>query len=141
MTQATLDTGPPGRSDAADVVGWSAIGIATVGAIAVGGQRLLGFGPGACAARSLLGIPCPVCGLSTAVVSLAQGDVFGALGDDVLGVAFIGLIAVLALGHLGRVLGVSSPPRPLATGLVAAGLLVAHWLATLTGVVPLAPLS
>lgn len=142
MTEATLVAGPPGRSDAAEVIGWSAVGIAVVGSIAVGGQQLLGFGPSACAARTLLGIPCPVCGLSTVVVSLTRGDVFGALGDDVLGVAFIGVTALLALGQLGRVLGVSRrSPRPMVAGLLASSLLVGHWLATVTGVVPLAPLS
>lgn len=135
--RATDDPGP-----AADVVGWSAVGIGAVGLVAVGSQRLLGLGPDACAARVLLGVPCPVCGLSTSAVELAHGHLGGAIAADGLGVAFILTVAVLAAVHLARNVGLRRvAPLPPGSGLFALGLLLAHWLATVTGAVTLAPLS
>ena len=128
-------------ASAADVIGWSAVGIAAVGVVAVGSQRLLGLGPDACAARALLGVACPVCGLSTSAVELAHGRLGAAIAADGLGVAFILTVAVLAAVHLARTVGVSrAAPLPTGAGLVAAGLLVAHWAATVTGLVALTPL-
>jgi hypothetical protein len=134
--RSTDDPGP-----AADVIGWSAAGITAVGLVAVGSQRLLGLGPDACAARVLLGVPCPVCGLSTSAVELAHGHFGGAIAADGLGVAFILTVTVLAAAHLARTVGVGrAPPLPTGAGLVAAGLLAAHWAATVTGLVALTPL-
>lgn len=130
------DDGPVG-----DVIGWSAVGIATVGVVAVGSQRLLGLGPDACGARVVLGVPCPVCGLSTTAVELAHGHLGAALAADALGVAFIVVVAVLAALQLARTFGVDRAARlPTGSGLVAAGLLLAHWVATATGLVALTPL-
>ena len=129
------DDGPAG-----DVIGWSAVGIAAVGVVAAGSQRLLGLGPDACAARVLLGVPCPVCGLSTTAVELAHGHLGPALAADALGVAFLVVVAVLAALQLARTFGVGRATRlPTSSGLVAAALLVAHWVATLTGLVALTP--
>ena len=126
---------------AADVIGWSAVGIGAVGLVAVGSQRLLGLGPDACAARVLLGVPCPVCGLSTSAVELAQGHLGRAIAADGLGVAFILTVAVLAGVHLARTVGFRrATALPTGAGLIAAALLVAHWVATATGLVALTPL-
>jgi hypothetical protein len=89
----------------------------------------------------LLGVPCPVCGLSTSAVGLAQGHLGLAIAADGLGVAFILTVAVVAGLHLARVLGVRrAAPLPAGAGLFAAGLLAAHWAATVTGLVALTPL-
>ena len=134
--RSTDDPGPT-----ADVVGWSAVGIAAVGLVAVGSQRLLGLGPDGCAARVLLGVPCAVCGVSTSAVEVAHGHLGGAIAADGLGVAFILTVAVLAAVHLARTVGVRrAAPLPTGAGLVAAGLLAAHWAATVTGLVALTPL-
>ncbi|HEY5887532.1 MAG TPA: DUF2752 domain-containing protein [Acidimicrobiales bacterium] len=134
--RSTDDSGP-----AADVIGWSAVGIGAVGIVAVGSQRMLGLGPHACAARALLGVPCPVCGLSTSAAELAHGQLGRAIAADGLGVAFILTVAVLAGVHLARTIGVGrAAPLPTVAGLVAAGLLAAHWAATVTGLVTLTPL-
>jgi hypothetical protein len=130
------DDGPVG-----DVIGWSAVGIAAIGVVAAGSQRLLGWGPDACAARVLLGVPCPVCGFSTTAAELAHGHIGGALAADALGVAFIVVVAVLAALQFARTFGVARATRlPTGSGLIAAGLLVAHWVATATGLVALTPL-
>ena len=144
MTETTLvaggrrsdDDGPVG-----DVIGWSAVGIAAVGVVAVASQRLLGLGPDACAARVLLGVPCPVCGLSTTAVELAHGHLGPALGGRRPRRGLHVVVAVLAALQLARTFGVDRATRlPTSSGLVAAGLLLAHWVATVTGLVALTPL-
>ena len=51
------------------------------------------------------------------------------------------VVAVLAALQLARTFGVDRATRlPTSSGLVAAGLLVAHWVATVTGLVALTPL-
>jgi len=144
MTETTLVAGGRRVDDdgpAGDVIGWSAVGIGAVGVVAAGSQRLLGLGPDACAARVLLGVPCPVCGLSTTAAELAHGHLGGALAADPLGVTFIVVVAVLAALQLARTFrGDRATRLPTSSGLVAAGLLVAHWVATVTGLVALTPL-
>jgi hypothetical protein len=140
-TSLAVDRRSTASGPAADVIGWSAVGIGAVGLVAVGSRRLLGLGPDACAARVLLGVPCPVCGLSTSAVELAQGHLGRAVATDGLGVAFIVAVAVLAGLHLARTVGVRrATALPTGAGLIAAGLLVAHWVATATGLVALTPL-
>ncbi len=139
MSEVALAAAPrPGN--ARDVIGWSAVGVGAVGTVAVVGQRVFDAGPAACAARTLFGIPCPVCGLSTSVVGLAHAEVVDAVGADALGVGFVLIVAVLAAAQLARAVGLSRwQPDPRASGLLAVGVLVGHWLATLTGVVTLSP--
>ena len=144
MTETTLVAGGRRVDDdgpAGDVIGWSAVGIGAVGVVAAGSQRLLGLGPDACAARVLLGVPCPVCGLSTTAAELAHCHLGGALAADPLGVTFIVVVTVLAALQLARTFGGDRATRlPTGSGLVAAGLLVAHWVATVTGLVALTPM-
>jgi hypothetical protein len=84
-----------------------------------------------CPLRRWTGIPCPTCGGTRAVVSLAGGDVVGALSLNPLvtvgAVAFVafGLAAPLWLALGGKVPELSSLPPWVRVALVAA--LLASW--------------
>lgn len=132
-------------SQLADVAGWSACGIAFIGSIAVAAQSI-GFGPIGCTLRARLGIPCLACGLSTAGLRLFHGELWTLAREDFLGMLFLLGIALVALAQIRYVLEeryFGSAKRRFNTqfsGLVLAVLLAAHWIATLSGVVHLAPL-
>lgn len=65
-----------------------------------------------CPLRTLTGIPCPACGLTTASVDLVHGDVGASVAASpvILGVAVLTAVAVplLVLRHF----GVVAPPTP-----------------------------
>jgi hypothetical protein len=86
-----------------------------------------------CPLRTLTGIPCPFCGLTTATVALVSGDVAGAVAASPLAI----LVAALVLGTLpilvSRLLGLGRPPVPWSdrarrrTGWVAGVLVAGGW--------------
>jgi len=139
MTAPLHRTDPiAGAGDAA--LGWAAVGVLAVGGAGAFVQRVLEWGPLSCSLRAALGVPCPTCGLSTVAADLVRVDPAAALRRDPLGAALLVALAVVAVVHLVRtfVRPVVLPARAAAIGLVAIAL--AHWAATLSGVVHLAPL-
>lgn len=124
-----------------DVVGWSAIGVAGVGLSSLVLSHGLHLGPANCLLRTAMGVPCPVCGMTTVAVRLVHFDPIGALRLDPVGVVLLVIIAVLALWQTVRLTGRSVPrlswPWVWVAPLLA---LAAHWALTLSGVVTLAPL-
>ncbi len=125
-----------------DILGWTAVGVVGVGGAAYLCQRVLEIGPQRCAMRQVAGIPCPICGLSTVVSRGVRGDVLGALRLDTFGTVLLAVVAALAVLQIVRSLGLTAKRIPMAPAMIASvGLLLGHWVATLTGLVPLAPLT
>lgn len=87
-----------------------------------------------CPLRTLTGVPCPACGLTTAAVALVRGQVGAAFAANpvIFGLAALA-VAVVPLVVL-RVTGALAPPRPWSarsrtrTGWLAGLLAVASWL-------------
>ena len=86
-----------------------------------------------CPLRTLTGIPCPFCGLTTATVALVSGNVAGAVAASPLAI----LVAALVIGTLpilvGRLVGLGRAPVPWSararrrTGWVAGALVAGSW--------------
>lgn len=79
--------------------------------------RLSGRPSTLCLLRATTGIPCPLCGGTTAAVEIGSGDLVGALRASPLAVAGAPVVAALPAlrGHLERV-----PPRVRLAGLLVA---------------------
>ncbi|WP_239177540.1 DUF2752 domain-containing protein [Actinoplanes octamycinicus] len=88
-------------------------GVLAAGAAAVWPAVTTSSGLGLpCPLRTLIGVPCPGCGLTTAAVALVRGDVAAAFHANPV---IFGLAALaVAVGPLVafRAAGVLAPPRP-----------------------------
>jgi Protein of unknown function (DUF2752) len=83
-----------------------------------------------CPLRTLTGIPCPLCGMTTAAARLAAGDLHAALAANPFVLLLVGLTAGMAVLLALRALSLAGPPAPWtearrrqawwATGLLAA---------------------
>jgi len=109
-------------------------GVAAIGAVYpsltahTGGQGL------PCPLRTLTGVPCPFCGLTTATVAMTHGNWTAAGAASPIAY----LLAALAIGTapvlMARAAGQRPPPRPWSAaarrqaGWVLAGLVAASWL-------------
>ena len=82
-----------------------------------------------CPLRSVTGVPCPLCGMTTAAQALVRGDVAGAVSANpfVLVLATLTLVAVVAMTL--RRTGVLRAPAPWSRVTVARATLVAVALA------------
>lgn len=86
-----------------------------------------------CPLRAITGIPCPLCGMTTAATALAHGD----LGASLAANPFLLLLAlgtaVMTVVMAGRLSGRLPPPRPLAPAterrvwLLVAALALGSW--------------
>jgi hypothetical protein len=124
------EVGPPApvaadrRTDVATSTNLRMLGLALpVGIAAL--QVLPAVGP-LCPLRRTTGVPCPLCGATTAMNALARGDLTAAVAANPLAPALLVLVVVAWLGYL-----VGSPALPVRTktlGRAATVLLPALWL-------------
>ncbi len=86
-----------------------------------------------CPLRTLTGIPCPLCGMTTAATGLASGDLGAALAANPFVLLLAGFTLVMAVLMAARALGRVPPPaqwpasRRRQTYSVVAGLAAASW--------------
>ena len=89
-----------------------AVGAAMVGAVYPAAVAHTGWPGLPCPLRTLTGVPCPFCGMTTATVAMAHG----AWGSAAAANPLVYLLAVLVAGTvpvlLARAAGVASGPRP-----------------------------
>ncbi|HEV2372315.1 MAG TPA: DUF2752 domain-containing protein [Streptosporangiaceae bacterium] len=87
-----------------------------------------------CPLRTLTGVPCPFCGMTTATVSITHGDWAGAGGANPLVYLVAALLAVTAPVMVARAAGLTAAPKPWPaaakrrTVLVLAGVVAMSWL-------------
>jgi hypothetical protein len=86
-----------------------------------------------CPLRALTGVPCPVCGMTTAATRLAAGDLGAALAANPFVLVLAGLTAFMTALIAARSLGVMPPPAAWTTGRqrtarrVVGGIFAASW--------------
>jgi len=112
--------------------GWLAVAFGAIGGVVAVGQAMSYHLP-ACTLLELTGVPCPACGLTRLGVHLARGDVAVAVAGDLPGVLLVVLVALTAAAQLRAVAGRPVPwLRSAALPLILGGLVLAHWVVTLT---------
>ena len=96
-------------------------------------QRATGLGA-FCPLRALTGVPCPLCGMTTAATRLAAGDLHGALAANPFVLVLVAFTAFMALLMTLRAAGVAAPPaawpaaRQRAAKLAVVALAAGSWL-------------
>jgi Protein of unknown function (DUF2752) len=88
------------------VAGLGAAGAAVAYQAALGGEGL--WLP--CPLRTLTGIPCPLCGMTTAATALAAGDLGGAMAANPFALLLAGFTLVMAVVMAARAIGRLGPP-------------------------------
>jgi uncharacterized membrane protein YqjE len=83
------------------LAGLGAAGAAAAYQAALGGHGL--WLP--CPLRTLTGIPCPLCGMTTAATALASGDLGAALAANPFALLLAGFTLVMAVLMVGRAVG------------------------------------
>jgi Protein of unknown function (DUF2752) len=83
------------------VAGLAAAGAAAAYQLALGGQGL--WLP--CPLRTLTGIPCPLCGMTTAATALASGDLGAALAANPFALVLAAFTLVMAVVMAARAVG------------------------------------
>jgi Protein of unknown function (DUF2752) len=115
------------------VAGLVAAGAAATYQAALGGEGL--WLP--CPLRTLTGVPCPLCGMTTAATGLASGDLGVAVAANPFALLLAGLTLVMAVLMVARALGWApaaaqwSPSRRRQTLWVTVVLAVASWVVQL----------
>jgi hypothetical protein len=111
-----------------------AVGAAAVGVIY---PALMSYTHGhgiPCPLRTLTGVPCPFCGLTTATAALVHGQWQAAAATSPLVYLVAALAAVTAPVLVARALGLAGPPRPWSTaarrrtGWIVAVVVALSWL-------------
>jgi Protein of unknown function (DUF2752) len=74
-----------------------------------------------CPLRTLTGVPCPFCGMTTATVALAHGQLAIAARTSPLACLAAGLVIGTAPVLLARIAGKAAPPRPWSAAVPAVG--------------------
>ena len=87
------------------VAGLTAAGAAVAYRVALGGEGL--WLP--CPLRALTGIPCPLCGMTTAATALATGDLGAAVAANPFALLLAGFTLVMAVVMAARALGRLDP--------------------------------
>ncbi|MEE9417693.1 MAG: DUF2752 domain-containing protein [Acidimicrobiales bacterium] len=85
------------------------------GAMAVGGAALSvlpALGP-LCPLRRVTGVPCPFCGMTTATLALARGDVGAAVAANPMALILIAVVAIAFVPPLWRMIASIEPPERL----------------------------
>jgi hypothetical protein len=87
-----------------------------------------------CPLRTLTGVPCPACGMTTAATRLAAGDLHGALAANPFVLVLAGLTLFMAMLMALRAVGLAAPPtawsagRQRAAKVAAVALAAGSWL-------------
>jgi hypothetical protein len=88
------------------VAGLGAAGAAAAYQAALGGEGL--WLP--CPLRALTGVPCPLCGMTTAATGLAAGDLGAAMAANPFALLLAGFTLVMAVLMAARAIGRLAPP-------------------------------
>ena len=88
------------------LAGLGAAGAAVAYQAALGGEGL----PLPCPLRTLTGVPCPLCGMTTAATGLAAGDLGAAMAANPFVLLLAGFTLVMVVMMAARALGRLRPP-------------------------------